>query len=370
MLLVLCVGLYWLWPRGSIESPVTTSPRASVAETRSPQSQKSEPAKAKISLRQTIEENQLCDAKGNYLAGEISLEEKYRALVKANHTKTDPCSLALLAKTKKLGLKYSGKSNDPECQFLQALFLTGQIEMGTEIKDSPSSTELKTGMDALEALSKSDPGNGIYPFFYLGAANKGNISPLSMEEMIDAFLQMTHFQSPILKSQIEFRELGHLNPSAMLYAVELSSGHSYPNYGEGLIFLRLLSKTERYQFSFAPWAAELQREMQATDEAAWQEPYVSLLEFAILKGIAASWWTKFREEPLPVLLSQEGFKQFYHRRLAIGGSEQNEKRAQDISEILSKDTTTCQSTFAAMQDYFPGARDYEREKLEAWQRAH
>lgn len=306
---LLCIAIL-LWaifsfssrPQPKPHQPLTPPPASTQEEKISLKS--SAPAKPKKQgrvreLAQWIEEDRLCDGKGNFLRPHDSSEAAmlYQALERSRgNLRPDPCLTALLAKDKKQILLHAGKSEHESCQLLRALVLTGQ--MGLAEKSPPR--EIAEGEMLLRQLASAHPGNGVYPFFLLGSTKDQN--------QLRDFLRATEFRNPLARLAPRLWEIGLQNATAFLFSAEALANMKVPDYQAALAAAREGVTAPALKDDYQAWLKSHLADMEDIKRLQLGEPFVWPIEIAVLHTVASSGWRSHGEGAKPPLLEQKSWK--------------------------------------------------------------
>ncbi|MGZ3694405.1 MAG: hypothetical protein ACXWQO_09490 [Bdellovibrionota bacterium] len=236
----------------------------------------------------------------------------YRGLtLAAGAKKFNPCILAMLSRSRVEALRLSELNNDVGCRFMSGLILTGQWSIGGNTEMASDAEKIR-GKEILKQLAEEEPDNGVYSLLELGSMDEGE---RGREEVYLTFLRGTRFENPLRPLWVELFKLGHLNPTALSYAMELTSTVGAPNFAYAYKAAREFSRQALFPSEFSDWMARLAVRFEENEKLSLSEPMVNLLEDAIQKGIAVSGASPL--SPLPAILEQEGWRRYFkHRALA------------------------------------------------------
>jgi hypothetical protein len=317
-------------------------------------------------LARWIEADSLCDSAGKYrrqgedssssgsdAEGEAAL---YSALLLAHgqHAR-NPCAMALLAKKHDRALALASRSEAEGCRFLRALLLTDQLD-GLRNRREPTKEELTLGRNLLATLGRADPGNGIYPFFELGALRQNEAANAGeAEDIYRALMEAASFTNPLIPLYLSMRDLSHLNATAYLYAGELFANANVPDYSRASKKTNELLAEDREPGRPLRWAQMVVQGMEEVDRRNLMEPSLLLIESAVLKSLAGKAWSTHAElRPRPPLLQQEAWVAWFRRRSRLIAE-------QDISEFVDDD---CRKTLSVMREAFPRLRESDERQNE------
>lgn len=248
----------------------------------------------------------------------------------------NPCVQAMLADTKEDVLYYAQQSQDLACRFIHALTLTGQWEL-SKGEARWRANEHKKGVALLEALHDADPENGFYLLFLLGAADSADVS--RKQELYRRFLQVTKIQNPLREIQAELKRLGHTNPTAYLYAIELYSSFSIPKFSSATKAAKQLAREGVFAEEFAEWVRRLNERWEKIDQAGINEPSTNLVDDAALRSIALS--GKGLLPDLPGYLQKDLWQGYFQRRAL----------SQDLSTLVGEEPS-CEETLDRVRERF------------------
>lgn len=292
-------------------------------------------------LSHWIQEDRLCDGKGNFLRKNDLNEsaEIYQALelARGNH-KPDPCLSALLSPQKDQILRHAAKSDGEACELLRALVLTGQLGLG----EKTSAKETETGRLLLRELASSHPENGVYPFFLLGSEKK--------PEHLLAFLRARRFRNPLLSLSPRLREIGLTNSTAFLFSTEALASMKVPDYQPALKAARELVVAPEYKGDYQGWLKNHLSDLEEVRRLKLGEPFVWTIEIAILRSIALAGWDAHGEGPKHPLLHPKPWKALFRQLTNMEAYEPFYVNADQACERVQEAATYLLPDFAALSE--------------------
>ncbi len=226
-------------------------------------------------------------------ASEITIANKY-------------CLLAMIEKDPDEALKHSLMSNEPACRLLQALFLTDQFFPSGNDKN----IDYQKGLAILDQLKHEHPNNGIFPFFKIGAYSSQRQFEDLEQEIMD-LLATTKFDNPLQPAIIELQSLGQTNTTALVLASEVLSAHGVPDYQKASEAMQMWISEEKNPLAQATdqtkaWLDVQFQKLQDIQIKALTEPFVSLLEMALIRSFGKTFYQKWMPEAeLPSPLKDE-----------------------------------------------------------------
>jgi hypothetical protein len=307
----------------------------------SPAPAKRKPASRLQELTEWIEEDRLCDGKGNFLRkNDLSESARiYEALEQAHgKRKPDPCLSAQLSPKKKQILHYADQSENESCQFLKALVLTGQ--MGLEEKSSPK--EIEEGKSLLRELASAHPENGVYPFFLLGTERK--------PEHLSSFLRASQFRNPLPALTPRLREIGLTNSTALLFSIEAMATMKVPDYQSALKAAREMVAAPEYKGDYQSWLKSHLADLEEIRRLQLGEPYVWAIDLAILRSLALTGWEAHGKGPKPSLLEKEPWRALFRQVTNMEAYEPFYVNADQACERVQEAATYLLPDLAAMSD--------------------
>ncbi|MCB9073546.1 MAG: hypothetical protein H6623_07975 [Bdellovibrionaceae bacterium] len=269
-------------------------------------------------MASAIKNNHLCkDQKTELIRYTDYKSEEYKvllysALMAANGSlaQDKSCALALLIHDREKALSYSRAENTPTCLFIRALILTDQLNLLEN--SSPKNSENLEGIKILTDLEARYPENGIYTFLKIAPNAK---DMMSAENEFFKFIKYKKTENPINSLYLNMLNLSHLNGTAWIKTIEITSGLSVPDYSKGTKIIKEILAHNTPTANVENWIENYHNYMEKIDNLNVSEPFTSVIEIASFRSIGLNYLkTYYPSRKLAGLFDQEEYVAFFRRR--------------------------------------------------------
>lgn len=243
-----------------------------------------------------------------------------RALFSPNVEQINPCLLALTTRTYASALAYTKASDEPSCDFVLALLLSGQMD---GIPDTPkvTSADLERAEEILSNLQARYNWNGIYSFFLLPVQEQLHRPAIVMESSVHSFFAAENFDNPLVAEWSQIFSLGLRSKTRFAAAGELFMTSNSPSFAAPSKLLKRLAIDPRYSQEAQKWTERFSDYLRALNQRGTFEPEVSLIQIASFRYLASTLWkinhpeasTEIRE---PFAIAEDSWKTFYRQTVA------------------------------------------------------